>query len=126
MAMNAWKGLTIAALIAALAVPAGAQGPDDWQRMVAPLAPGTRLELHLADGTGVDFTLVVHDGDVLVLNPRTRVPVDPWRVAYSEIRSIDVKKGAGMSPGAKVLAGIGIGAGVVFVTFLIVLASIDD
>jgi hypothetical protein len=120
------RALTIAALVAALAAPAGAQDARDWQRMVGELKAGTRIELYLEDGTRVQGTLVTHDVDVLVLNPRTRIPVAPWRVAYSEIRSIDVKRDGAMSPGTKVLVGVGIGAGVAFLTLLILVASIAD
>src|SRR5687768_7996022 len=102
------RGLTTAILMAALAAPARAQEPRDWQRMAAALTPGTRLELHLEDGTRVQGTFMFQDADVLVLNPRTRIPVAPWRVAHSEIRSIDVKKDGALTPGAKVLVGIGV------------------
>ena len=120
------RALTIAVLTMALAAPAGAQDAQDWQRMVAELKAGTRIELYLEDGSHVQGTLVTHDADVLVLNPRTRIPVAPWRVAYSEIRSIDVKRDGAMSPGIKVLVGVGIGAGVAFLTLLILVASIAD
>ena len=103
------RALTIAVLTMALAAPAGAQDAQDWQRMVAELKAGTRIELYLEDGS-----------------PRTRIPVAPWRVAYSEIRSIDVKRDGAMSPGIKVLVGVGIGAGVAFLTLLILVASIAD
>ena len=118
--------VTIAALIAALATPAGAQDATDWQRMVEALSAGTRLELHLDDGTRVQGTLVAHDANVLVVNPRTRIPVAPWRVAYSEIRSIEVRRDGALAPGTKVLIGIGTGAGVAFLTLLILVASIAD
>jgi len=120
------RGTTIGVLILALAAPARAQETQDWQRMAASLKPGARVELHLKDGSHVDGTLVVQDADVLVVNPRTRIPVAPWRVGYSEIQSIDVKRREGLSPGAKVLVGIGVGAGAVFIGLLIAVASISD
>ena len=120
------RGSTVAMLMVALAVPARAQESRDWQRMVAALAPGTRLELHLEDGTRVQGTFMFQEADVLVLNPRTRIPVAPWRVAYSEIRSIDVKKEGALTPGTKVLIGIGTGAGVAFLTLLILVATLAD
>jgi len=120
------RALTIVVLTMVLAAPVGAQEAQNWQRMVAALEAGTRIELHLADGTHVQGTLVTYDADVVVLNPRTRIPVAPWRVAYSEIRSVDVKRDAAMAPGTKVLVGIGIGAGVAFLALLILVASIAD
>jgi hypothetical protein len=124
--MRTLRAATIALLVLALATPAHAQEPRDWQQLAASLRPGTRIELHLQDGSHVEGTLVAHDAELLVVNPRTRIPVAAWRVAYPEIRSIDVKRGEGMTPGAKVLVGLGVGAAAVFVGLLIALASLSD
>jgi len=127
MVMRTRRAATIVIMVLALAVaPARAAQPGDWQRLAATLPPGTRLEVHLTDGSHVDGTLVAQDAEVLVVNPRTRIPVAPWRVAYAEIQSIDVKQRDGLSPGAKVLVGIGVGAAAVFVGLLIAVASISD
>jgi hypothetical protein len=120
------RAITIVALTLALAVPARAQEPGDWRQMTASLQPGTRLELHLKDGRHVDGRLVVQDADVLVVNPRTRIPVAPWRVSYTEIDSIEIHRREGLSPGAKVLLGLGAGAAAVFVGLLIAVAAISD
>jgi len=117
---------TIAVLALMLAAQARAQEARDWQRLSATLQPGSRLELHLKDGSHVDGTLVAQDAELVVINPRTRIPVAPWRVAFSEIQSIDVKRRDGLSPGAKVLVGFGVGAAAVFVGLLIAVASISD
>jgi len=59
-----------------------------------------------------------------VFSPKTRLPVEPWRIGYSEIRSIEEKTGrTGMRPGTKVLLGIGIGFGVMLVLAGIVAAN---
>jgi len=126
MVIRALRRTTIAIMVLALAAPARAEQPRDWQRLAATLQPGTRLEVHLTDGTHVDGTLVIQDAEVLVVNPRTRIPVAPWRIAYAEIQSIDVKHREGSSPGAKVLVGIGAGAAAVFVGLLIAVAAISD
>ena len=126
MVMRTARATTIAVLVLALAAPARAEQPRDWQRLAATLQPGTRLEVHLTDGSHVDGTLVVQDAEVLVVNPRTRIPVAPWRVAYAEIQSIDVKQRDGLSPGAKVLLGLSVGAAAVFVGLLIAVAAISD
>ena len=124
--MHTLRRTAIAVMVLALAAPARAEQPRDWQRLAASLKPGSRLEVHLTDGRHVDGTLVVQDADVLVVNPHTRIPVTPWRVGYSEIRSIDVKRRDGLSPGAKVLIGMGAGAAAIFVGLLIAVASISD
>jgi hypothetical protein len=120
------RALTIVTLTCALAAPARAQEPGDWRQMVAGLQPGTRIELHLKDGSHVDSTLVVRDADVLVVTPRTRIPVAPWRVSYAEIQSIEIHRREGLSPGAKVLLGLGAGAAAVFFGLLIAVASLSD
>ena len=120
------RAATIAALLGTLAVPARGQESRDWQRLAASLAPGARIELHLKDGSHVDGTLVAQDADVLVVNPHTRIPVAPWRVTYAEIRSMDVKNRESLSPGTKVLIGLGAGAAAVFVGLLIAVASLAD
>ena len=126
MIMRTLRGTTIAVIVLALAAPTRAEQPRDWQRLAATLQPGTRVEVHLTDGSHVDGTLVVQDAEVLVVNPRTRIPIAPWRVAYAEIQSIDVKHPDGLSPGAKVLVGLGVGAAAVFVGLLIAVAAISD
>ena len=108
------NGCLAAALIAMLAAPAAAQEASrDWQTLASSLKPGTRIELDLADGTHIEGTVLGQEGQGLVINPKTRIPVAPWRIGYSEIRSIEMKNGRqGMPPGTKVLLGIGIGVGV--------------
>jgi len=106
--------LPAALLVLALAAPATAQdAARDWKPLASSLQPGTRIELDLEDGTHVDGTVLAHEGDLFVFSPKTRIPVAPWRIGYSEIRSLDVKQsGLGMKPGTKVLIGVGVGVGV--------------
>ena len=108
------RHLPAALLVLALAAPATAQeAARDWKPLASSLQPGTRIELDLEDGTHVDGTVLAHEGDHFVFSPKTRLPVAPWRIGYSEIRSLDVKhSGEGMKPGTKVLLGVGIGVGV--------------
>jgi len=108
------RHLPAALLVLALAAPATAQeAARDWKPLASSLQPRTRIELDLEDGTHVDGTVLAHEGDLFVFSPKTRLPVAPWRIGYSEIRSLDVKQsGEGMKPGTKVLLGVGIGVGV--------------
>ena len=121
------RRLACAALAFSIAVPAAAQEPSrDWAQVAAALTPGTRVELDLADGTHVQATVLSHDQDraELVVSPRTRIPVDPWRIGYAEIRSIEQKAPReGMRPGTKVLLGIGVGFGVAMLLAGIALAT---
>jgi hypothetical protein len=117
------------ALACLLAAPAAA-GAQEPPRAFAPLArsltPGTRVEIDLADGTHLDGTVLSQSAEGLVVNPKTRVPVAPWRITYAEIRNLDVKTRDGMRPGTKVLIGIGVGAAVSLVTVGLLLAAISD
>ena len=108
------RHLAAALLVLALAAPATAQdAARDWKPLASSLQPGTRIELDLEDGTHVDGTVLAHEGDLFVFSPKTRIPVAPWRIGYSEIRSLEVKQsGPGMKPGTKVLIGVGTGVGV--------------
>ena len=114
-----------ALLVLVLAGPATAQGSRDWAPLASSLRPGMRIELDLADGSHVDATVLGHDLDRLVISPRTRIPVAPWRVDYAEIRAIEVKphQRDGMRPGTKVLIGIGVGVGTLLIASLIAVAS---
>ena len=108
------RHLPAALLVLALAAPATAQdAARDWKPLASSLQPGTRIELDLENGTHVDGTVLAHEGDLFVFSPKTRIPVAPWRIGYSEIRSLEVKQsGPSMKPGTKVLIGVGIGVGV--------------
>src|SRR5262245_55913094 len=117
MKMHTHTRLAAALLLLSFAMPASAQDTArDWAALAASLVPGARVELDLADGTHVDGTVLAQEEGGFVFNPKTRIPVAPWRVEYSEIRSLDVKHAReGMRPGNKVLLGVGIGVG----TFLL-------
>lgn len=119
------RHLPAALLALSFAVPAAAQPTSrDWGQLVSSLQPGTRIELDLEDGTHVEGTVLAHEADALVFNPKTRIPVAPWRITHAEIRSLDVKgSGGGMKPGTKVLIGIGVGIGVLLAVAGIVAAT---
>ena len=121
------RRLACAVLAVSIAVPAAAQQPSrDWEQVAIALKPGTRVEVDLADGTHVQGTVLGQDQDraALVVSPKTRIPVEPWRIGYSEIRSIDEKVSrGGMRPGTKVLLGIGIGLGALMLLYGIAVAT---
>jgi hypothetical protein len=121
------RRLASATLAVSIAVPAAAQEPlADWEQVAAALKPGTRVEVDLADGTHVQGTVLGQDQDrgALVVSPKTRIPVEPWRIGYSEIRSIEQKgPHEGMRPGTKVLLGIGIGLAVTMLLAGIAIAT---
>jgi hypothetical protein len=119
--------LAVAVLALSLATPVAAQDPSrDFEQLAASLAPGTRIELDLADGTHIEGTVLAQEERGFVFNPKTRLPVTPWRIDYSEIRSLEQKtRGDGMRPGTKVLLGIGVGAAVWMILVGIALSTLD-
>jgi hypothetical protein len=118
--------LLTALLVLALVAPAAAQEPRDFTELAASLQPGARVELHLTDGSRIEGTVLGQDAGLLIVNPHTRIQVAPWRIGYSEIRSLDVKPlRDSMRPGTKVLLGIGIGFGVMMILAAIAVATYD-
>ena len=128
MRIPLFRRVPAALLLICLTLPAHAQDVSrDWAAMATSLQPGARIELDLADGTHVQGTVLAHERDAFVFAPRTRLPVSPWRVAYSEIRAIELKpSGDGLAPGTQVLIGIGAGAGVFLLAAVIAVASMSD
>ena len=118
--------LSAALMVAMLAAPVAAQDASrDWKPLASSLKPGTRVELDLADGTHIEGTVLGQDVELLVVSPKTRIPVTPWRIGYDEIRGIDVKSSQreGLRPGTKVLIGIGVGFGVMAILGAIAVAA---
>jgi len=129
MRMQLTYRLVAVALAMALAAPAGAQTDQaaTWRTFAANLRPGARVDVALADGTQVHGTVIATSDESLVVNPKTRIPVDPWTIGLSEIRSIEVRnKHDGLSPGAKVLIGVGAGTAAFFTVMVILLAAWSD
>jgi hypothetical protein len=92
-----------------------------WHSFAAMLPPGTFLVVHLKDGTTVEGHLIQVADDGLRILPKTRLPVPVRDLEFRRIQSINPRE-EGMSPGAKVLLGVGI-AGVATVMLLAVMFS---
>ena len=121
-------------LVALLAVPtapaAGAQAPaprdsaDAWRALAERLQPGAPVDIHLKDGTRVQGQLVQVTADAVSVKPRTRIAVPIRDIPFSTIDQIEMRR-PGMSPGAKVLIGVGIAGGVLLTMFVALLAHYD-
>ena len=96
-----------------------------WQSMAATLQPGTFVEVRLKDGARFKGTLMQRSGDRVVVKPRTRVPVPAREIPFADLESIEVAK-QGMSPGLKVLIGVGASLATIAVIGLLALASAYD
>ena len=83
------------------------------------------VSIRLKDGKHIVGTILDRSDDSLVLKPRTRVPVAARAIAFTDIESIERKKTA-MSPGAKVLLGVGVGIGALMFGVLLAFAAYGD
>jgi hypothetical protein len=88
------------------------EGIDLWRSFSERLAPGSFVVVHLRDGAHVEGRLVQVSGDSISILPKTRLPVPARTIRFGVVQSIDARK-EGMSPGAKVLLGVGIAGGVI-------------
>ena len=117
------RSMVAFALVVALCAPAAhAQDQTLWRSFAEKLPPGAFVVVHLSNGSTVKGHLVQVTPDTITVLPKTRLSVPARALAFADIESIDRQK-EGMSPGAKVLAGIGAAGGVVLLVFVAALAS---
>jgi hypothetical protein len=107
-------------------VPAGAQQQpadvDAWRALAGALAPGSFVSVRTKDGKRLRGTFVQQTDDGILVKPKTRLASPMRSIAYTEIDELERAK-AGMSPGAKVLLGVGIGAAVFLLVGVLVVAA---
>ena len=98
----------VGALVAALFVPSTyAQDQAGlWHSFAERLPAGAFVVVHLENGSTVQGHLVRVTPDTITVLPKTRLPVPARSLPFADIQSIDAPK-EGMSPGAKVLIGVG-------------------
>lgn len=123
------QSLLIYVLIVLLAVPAAMakqrrEPPEVWRAFAEKLEAGAFVRVRLYDHSQVKGHFVMIAGDVLRLKPKTRVPVPIRDIQFADIESIDRQR-EGWSPGAKVLAAVGVGAGVLLVAVAVIVATWD-
>ena len=113
-------------LITLTASMAGAQQPRgeaDWSSAAAALGVGALVNVRTTKGERITGTLVGYSADGIRLQPRTRVPVASRDLAYGDIETLERARQPRMSPGVKVVLGVGIGAAVVLLTTALVFAA---
>jgi hypothetical protein len=111
-------------LVVVFFVPAarGQSQTDLWHSFAERLPPGARVVVRLANGSTVQGQVVQIAPDTMTVLPKTRLPVPVRELAFADVQSIETRK-EGMSPGAKVLAGVGAAGGVVLLVLVAALAS---
>jgi len=95
---------------------------DLWRSYAEKLPRNSLVVVELKSGRSVTGHLIQVADDRIVVLRKTRIPVPPSEFALADIESIEPHKQS-MSPGAKVLVGVGSTVGVVFVLFAIALAG---
>jgi len=117
--------LTVALATTSVAAQQSADEARSWRALAGTLEPAAMVSIRLKDGKHIVGTILDHSDDSLVLKPRTRIPVAARAIAFSDIESIERKK-TGMSPGAKVLIGVGVGIGALMFGVLLAFAAYGD
>ena len=118
-------GLVIVALTAQFAMASQREPAAVWRSFAERLEAGAFVRVRLVNHRQVKGYIVMVDGDVLRLKPKTRVPVPIRDLQFADIESIERQK-EGWSPGKKVLVGIGIGGGVVLAVAAVIVATAWD
>ena len=126
--MGSARNVVILALLLYLAAPTSVRAqaqPDVWKTFASRIDVGVQLNVRLHNGQRFRATLIEARDDVLMLQPRTRVPVPVQGVAYDAILSLEQVKG-GVGAGKAVAIGVATGVGAFFGTLLLIFAAIGD
>ena len=123
------KSLLVSALVVLIAIPSALaqqrfEPPEVWRQYAERLPPGAYVDVTLKSGANVKGHVIQASSDLLRVRPKTRIPVPIRDVGYDEIESIARLKER-LSPGTKVLIGVGVGAGAVFSLIVALLTSLD-
>jgi hypothetical protein len=123
------KTLTVAAVIAALLASSRSSAQqtapheaDMWRTLVAGLKPAALVSVRLKDGARFKGTVLRVDGDLFAVKPLTRIPVPAREVRFEDVAALRPEKPS-MSPGKKVLLGVGIGAAVYVLSAALLIAA---
>lgn len=107
----------------ALAQPASRPEPALWRDMVLKLEPGAQITVRLKDGSRRTGTVLHVDDETFTFKARTRIPVPARDLAFADVEAIERQKG-NMSPGKKVLLGVGVGTAVYLVVTALLFAAL--
>jgi hypothetical protein len=123
------KAAVAYSLVVLLAAPAYAAPPTQdsaemWRAFARQLTLGAPIKVRTTDGKTIEAQLVYVTADAVRVSPKTRVPVPVREIPFSSIDRIE-KRHEGWSPGAKVLAGVGIAGSVALIAFIAALSHID-
>jgi hypothetical protein len=125
------KRLVSVALVLAIAAtpsPSFAQqtAPDEaqmWRTLLSNLEAAALVSVRLKDGSRIKGTVLRVGDETFALKPQTRIPVPARELRFEDVASIERTR-LSMSPGKKVLMGVGIGVGVYTLLAAIIVAAI--
>ena len=118
-----FRTLSVLVLVAVISSVLHAQDRTDlWRRYAANLPPHTLVVVVLKNGKSIRGHLVEVTDDRVVMLRKTRLPVPLSEFALDDVDSIEPQKHT-MSPGAKVLVGVGSTMGVLFLLTAIALSG---
>ena len=126
--MRIARDLVVVVLLLVLGAPAGLAAqtqPDVWKTFASRIDVGAQVNVRLRNGQRFRATLIEAREDVLLVQPKTRVPVPVQPVAYDTIVSLEQAK-RGIGAGKAVAIGVATGVGAFFGTLLIIFAALSD
>jgi hypothetical protein len=126
--MREARPIVVFVLLLALLAPGvvGAQVPVDvWRTFAERMDVGVVLNVRLRSGQKFRATLIDARDDVVLLQPKTRIPVPVQPVPYAEIASLERAKG-GIGAGKAVGIGVASGVGAFFGVLMLLFAAWGD
>ena len=99
---------------------------DVLAEYVRSLAPGSPIKVGRTDGGSARGTLMKVTDQMLILQPRTRIPEPPVQIALNDVLSVTPDSTRGTSLGKAIGIGIAAGAGAALAVFMIIAAIYAD
>ena len=127
--MTAFRVAIPIALIASLAsVSAFAQPVSDgtaWRALAEQFEGGIAVDLRLRDGTHFKATFIAAHPDAMLVQRKTRIPVEVQPINYDSIASLSRAQPANVSAAKIAAIALGSAGAAVGVLWLIALATLD-
>jgi len=124
------KSIVIHLLVLLMAAPSAMaqqrhESPDVWRAFAERLEAGAYVAVRLHHGAKLKGHIIEVAGDTLRIQPKTRIPVPLRDVPFADIESIERQRET-LSPGAKVLVGLGVGSAAILGTLFVIFATWYD
>ena len=127
--MTAFRLMMSAALIASLtSAPAFAQAVPDgsaWRLLAEQFEGGIAVDVRLRDGQHFKATFIAAHPEAMVVQRKTRIPVDVQQINYESIASLSRAQPSNLSAGKIAAIALGSAGAAVGVLWLIALATLD-